>query len=94
VGTVLPSLKIELPSGLIGCKKKVPSVGAWNVTQTVNVTVAVFLQVSEAVQVTTVLPGANIEPEAGEQLTGRMPSIASVAVGFVYVTTAPAAQVA
>ena len=43
---------------------------------------------------TRVLPGANFVPEPGVQLTGRFPSIASVALGAVYVTFAPAVVVA
>jgi len=78
----------------MGCRKNVPSIGAWNLTQTSNVTFAVFPFVSEAVQVTVVFPGANIDPDNGKQLTGRGPSTASIAIGVVYVTTAPSLQVA
>jgi hypothetical protein len=44
---------------------------------------------SFAVQVTVAVAYRNVEPEAGEQFTGSVPSTASVAVGFAYVTTAP-----
>ena len=47
-----------------------------------------------AVQFTVVVVIANVEPDAGTQPTGSVPSAKSVAVGFVYVTTAPEAPVA
>ncbi len=50
-------------------------------TVTVNVPVAELPRVSEAEQVTVVVPSANVEPEAGEQVTGRERSTRSVAVG-------------
>jgi hypothetical protein len=42
---------------------------------------------SLAEQLTVVDPIGNAEPEAGVQLTVTTPATASVAVGFVYVTT-------
>ena len=44
---------------------------------------------SVAEQVTMVLPIGNIDPEAGIQVTGTLPSTKSVAVGVVNVTVAP-----
>src|SRR5438046_2594358 len=38
-----------------------------------------------------VVPNGNVEPEAGEQFTGTVPSFWSVAVGVGYATTAPLA---
>ena len=80
-GTGGPTLKIELPSGRMGERKNVPSPGAWYWTQTVNVALAVLALLSDAVQVTVVLPGAKVVPDAGAQVTARTPSTASVAVG-------------
>ena len=42
-----------------------------------NVRVAVFAFVSVAVHVTVVVPIANVDPEAGTQVTGRVPDTAS-----------------
>jgi hypothetical protein len=58
-------------------------------TVTVKVLVAVFPEWSVAVHVTVVVPIGNVEPDAGEQVTGTAPSMSSVAVGVGYVTTAP-----
>jgi hypothetical protein len=63
-------------------------------TVTVKLACALFPCVSVAVQVTVVVAIGNVDPEAGTQVTGRVPSIASIAVGFVYVTTAPLGPVA
>src|SRR6478735_2783957 len=48
-------------------------------TVTVNEFVAVLPRVSAAVHVTVVVPIGKLEPEAGEQPTGRAPSTRSVA---------------
>lgn len=48
---------------------------------------------SVAEQLTVVVPGANVEPEAGEQFTATEPSTISVAEALKF-TTAPAADVA
>src|SRR5262249_14957280 len=50
---------------------------------TVNVAVRVLPRVSEAVQVTVVVPVGNVEPDAGVHVTVRGPSTRSLAVGFV-----------
>jgi hypothetical protein len=52
-------------------------------TVTWNVVVAVFESESVAVHVTVVVPSGNVEPEAGVQVTGSVPSVGSVAVGLV-----------
>ena len=64
-------------------------------TVTVNEQVVVFTGVawSRAVQVTVVAPIANVEPDAGAQLTVGAGSQVSVAVGVTYVTIAPVALV-
>jgi hypothetical protein len=49
----------------------------------VNVAVAVFPALSIAEQSTVVAPTANVDPEAGRQLTGTLPYTMSVAVGSV-----------
>ena len=41
-------------------------------------------------QVTVLVPRGNVEPDAGRQVTGTLPSRLSVAVGIVYVTDEPA----
>src|SRR5262245_51595811 len=87
--TLLPALKTEEPSGLMGWRTPLH----WYCTQTTNVLVVVLPAASVAVQVTVVLPGAKVEPEAGEQVTGTVPSTLSVAVA-VKVTTAPAVLLA
>ena len=58
-------------------------------TVIVKVSVPIFPCASVAVQVTVVgLPFCGkVEPDAGAQETGSVPSMLSVAVGFVYVTT-------
>ena len=61
---------------------------------TVKVRVRVLPLVSVALQVTVVTAGGKVAPEAGAHVTGRGPSTPSVAVGNVYVTTAPAVLVA
>src|SRR3954447_27059086 len=48
---------------------------------------------SLAVQVTVVVPTANLEPEAGSQVTTGFGSSLSVAVGFVKLTTVPVGSV-
>jgi hypothetical protein len=68
--------------------------GATSVTVTVNDFVEVRWFESVAVHVTVVVPTGNVEPDPGTQNTGSLPSVASVAVGLVNVTTAPAAEVA
>jgi hypothetical protein len=63
------------------------------VTVTVNGAEPVFPCVSDALQFTVVDPIANVEPEAGLHVTGRGPSMASLA-DAENVTAAPAALVA
>src|SRR4051812_19070168 len=71
------------------------SVGAVvSTTVTVKVALASLPDVSVAEQVTVVVPSANVEPAAGEHMTGRGPSTRSVAVGSVNVTGAPDGPVA
>jgi hypothetical protein len=53
--------------------------GAVSLTVTVNEAEPVLPRVSVAVQVTVVVPSGNVEPLAGLQLTGRAPSILSLA---------------
>src|SRR5437660_1299952 len=69
-GTGRPTRKIELPLGRMGGRKKVPSVGAWYCTQTAKLADAGLPDLSAAVQVTVVLPGGNVVPDAREQMTG------------------------
>jgi hypothetical protein len=52
-------------------------------TVTVKVAVPVLFAASVAVQATVLVPSANVEPEAGEHVTGRSPLTASRAVGGV-----------
>jgi hypothetical protein len=68
-------------------------VGAASVTVTVNVPDVLFPAASRAVHVTVVRPILNVEPDAGEHVTGRAPSTESVADAWNE-TTAPAALVA
>jgi len=65
-----------------------------SVTVTVNAVAAWFPCASVALQVTVVMPVGKFAPEAGEQVTGSVPSTKSVAVGLVYVTSAPVVLVA
>src|ERR1041385_2258137 len=74
-GIVLPCLKIELPSLLIGCRK--PDQAA--ATVMVNVFELELPAASCAVQVTVGVPSANVEPEAGVHLAATAPSMASAA---------------
>src|SRR5262245_29440902 len=83
--TVLPALKAELPSVLMGCRKPLHAY----CTQTTKAAVAVLPAASVAAQVTVVLPGANSEPEGGLQVTGTLPSTSSLAE-TEKVTAAPA----
>src|SRR2546425_8292710 len=62
-------------------------------TVTVNEQVLVLCAASKAVQVTVVVPSANVLPLAGKQVTLSLPSTMSLAVA-VKVTVAPAALVA
>lgn len=62
-------------------------------TVTLNEAEPVFPCASAAVHVTTVVATAKMEPDAGVQLVGREPSIASVAEAEK-LTGAPAADVA
>ena len=55
---------------------------------------ALFPAASAAVQFTVVAPVGNVPPEAGVHATASGPSTRSVAVGSVYVTAAPALDVA
>ena len=75
-GTVEPSLKIELPSALIGCK--IPD--QLTATRTGKLVVAVLPAASVAEQATVVVPSGNRLPEAGLQLTATGPSWLSVAL--------------
>jgi hypothetical protein len=61
--------------------------GVLSVTTTLNVLVASCPDRSLALQVTSVVPIGNDDPDAGEHVTGRSPSTASVAIGFAKVTT-------
>ncbi len=76
-GTVLPSLKIELPSLLTGWR----TFDHAAVTVTVNVSVPVLPALSVAVQVTVVLPSENTVPDALSQLAPTAPSTMSLADG-------------
>src|SRR2546421_12198564 len=67
--------------------------GVVSLTVTLNDAVALLPAPSVAVQMTVVVPNGKVEPGGGEQLTGSVPSTLSVAVGLVYVTTAPADDV-
>ena len=60
---------------------------------TVKLPEEVLPAASIAEQLTVVVPGPNVEPEAGEQLTVTEPSTISVAEALK-VTIAPAAEVA
>jgi hypothetical protein len=64
------------------------AVTSTSVTVTVNVASAVFPCASVAVQSTVVGDGliGKLEPDAGAQVTGSVPSTLSVAVGLVQLT--------
>jgi hypothetical protein len=55
---------------------------------------ALLPAVSVAVQLTVVAPVGNVPPDAGVHATATGPSTKSLAVGSVYVTAAPALDVA
>src|SRR5688500_18341802 len=74
-GTVLPCLKIELPSLLIGWRKNDHE----TVTVTVNVLLSLLPAASVAVQVTVVVPTANVEPEECVHVGVIEPSTISLA---------------
>jgi hypothetical protein len=57
--------------------------GVTSLTVTVNVQVLVLGTVSVAVQVTVVTPFGKVEPDVGEQVTLRVPSQLSLAIGKV-----------
>jgi hypothetical protein len=76
-GTVLPSLKTELPSRFTGCR----TFDHAAVTRTVNDPVPVLPAWSSAVHVTVVLPSGNTLPDALSQVATTVPSTTSVAVG-------------
>src|SRR5262249_1807274 len=59
------------------------------VTVTVKLELARLPLPSAAVQVTVVVPTANVLPDAGEQITGTEAPVLSVAAGAGQVTTAP-----
>jgi hypothetical protein len=65
-----------------------------SVTVTLNAVEAAWPLESLAEQLTLDVPIAKVDPEAGVQVTVTDPSTASVAVGFVYATAAPADDVA
>jgi hypothetical protein len=67
--------------------------GVVSVTVTEKLPVDVLPTLSVAEQVTVVVPRGKIEPDSGEQVTGSVPSTASVAVA-TKVTVAPAGPVA
>ena len=72
----------------------VPLTGTSRRTTTLNVFGAEVLPLASlATQVTVVVPTANLEPEAGSQVTTGFGSSLSVAVGSVYVTVVPVASV-
>ena len=62
-------------------------------TVTLKLPVVVLDELSVALQFTAVVPSAKVDPEAGKQLTDRVPSTASEAVG-VKLTAAPEGPVA
>src|SRR5678815_1284733 len=83
-GIVLPALKIDVPSGLIGWPKKLPFPGAWNCTVTGNVGLGSVVLPDESVaQHVTIVgpPRLKNEPETGAQVTPTGPSTSSTAVG-------------
>lgn len=61
---------------------------------TAKVVVAVFPAISVLVQIIVVAPSANCNPDRGEHETAVVPSTASVALGAVYIPSAPAVEVA
>ena len=63
-------------------------------TVTVKLADALLPAASAAVQLTVVAPVGNVAPEVGAHETATGPSTRSVAVGSVYVTAAPADDVA
>src|SRR5262245_24388016 len=63
-------------------------------TVTKKIAVAVFPAASVAEHVTLVIPSANVLPEAGAHVTGRVPLTRSFAVGGVQVVDAPEGPVA
>src|SRR5215471_4213009 len=65
-GIALPSLKLEVPSFLMGGSKP----NQWNRTCTVKVAVALLPEASTAEQVTVVVPSGKWLPEAGTHVTG------------------------
>jgi hypothetical protein len=65
----------------------------YGVTFTVSVARPIVPRLLKAQQVTVVLPTLKIDPEAGMQFTGRVPSTLSLAVA-VNVAAAPLADVA
>src|SRR3954468_23187480 len=89
-GIVLPILYVELPSLLRGAR----TFDHGTLTFTLNVWTPLELPaLSVAVQLTCVVPSANVLPEAGVQAAVTVASTASLAVGRK-VAGAPAAEVA
>jgi hypothetical protein len=72
---------IEPGTGIVG--------GVVSRTVTPKLAVAVWLDELVALQSTMVAPSGKVAPEAGLQVTARPPSTVSVALGGVYVATAP-----
>src|SRR5512146_2478712 len=88
-GTVLPSLKIELPPGSIGWRMPHHD----TTTVSTNVPVAVLPCASCAEQLTVVGPSGKAEPDGGVHVTGTGPSTRSFALA-VYVPIVPVTLVA
>src|SRR5450759_97996 len=70
------------------------NMGGVSSTVTVNVWLVDMPDEFVAVQVTVLAPMWKVEPEAGPQVTGSVPSLKSFAVRVTYVATAPAGLVA
>ena len=86
--TVAPSGPVASTPVMSACEAMFGAVVSRIVT--LNLALEVLPLASEAEQVTSVRPKGKVEPESGEQLTVRLPSTASVAVGMVKITVAPA----
>jgi len=86
------------PAALVASRLMLPGTviagAVESLTATLKLAEALFPRVSEAAQVTVVLPMANVLPEAGAHDTERSPSTMSLAVGGLHDATAPLAPVA
>jgi hypothetical protein len=91
--TTAPAAEVASTHGMLDGVLRMVG-GVLSHTVTVKLDVAELPFESVVLHVTVVVPRGNVEPDGSTQATVTEPSTKSVAVGLVYVTTRPAAEVA